>query len=61
MEQGSISPTFYMRLLPAQIQKGQKIQLPGKLPVFLRFWDLRVQKLCIKLTPGVARRAKFKK
>jgi len=46
---------FYKQLLPAQISKAQKDTVD--LTVFLRFWDLRTQKLCVnmlvKFTPGL--------
>jgi hypothetical protein len=52
-DQGSISPTFYNQLLQEQIPKMQKET--DDLTVFLRFWNLQVQKLLInmlvKLTP----------
>jgi len=52
LENGSISPTFYEKLLRAQIPKVQKES--EVISIFLRFWDLyRVKAACktlVKLT-----------
>jgi len=46
IDQVSISHTFYVKLLRAQIPKVQEDT--EDLMVFLCFWDLRALKLCIK-------------
>jgi len=43
---GLISPTLYEQLLQTKIPKVQKDN--DDLTAFLRFWDLRTQKLLVK-------------